>query len=123
MEWYFKVIQDYLGFHGRASRKEFWMFTLINFIIVLILSAVERLAGIETLLTLLYGLVIFLPSLAVSVRRLHDTGRSGWWFLISLIPFIGIIVLIVFLCMDSDSYENLYGPKPEPTLGQLAGHL
>lgn len=113
MSWYKKVIKNYVGFEGRARRKEYWMFVLVNFIIGLILSLIESLAEWPEVLSGLYSLFILLPSLAVGVRRLHDTGRSGWWMLIGLIPIIGTIILIVFDCQDSQEDTNKYGPNPK----------
>jgi uncharacterized membrane protein YhaH (DUF805 family) len=113
MEWYVKVLKNYVGFSGRARRKEYWMFVLINFIIAFVLGFIEGVLDIPQFLSGLYSLAIFLPSLAVSIRRLHDTGRSGWWLLISLVPIIGAIILIVFACMDSEPHENKYGPNPK----------
>jgi uncharacterized membrane protein YhaH (DUF805 family) len=113
MEWYLKVLKNYVGFSGRARRKEYWMFALFNFIIAFVIGFVEGFLNLVGVISTLYSLAIFLPSLAVSVRRLHDTGRSGWWLLISLIPLIGLIILIVFLCEDSKENENQYGPNPK----------
>lgn len=113
MEWYLKVLKNYVGFQGRARRKEYWMFVLFNAIVSIVLAIVESLTGLESMLTGLYSLAVLLPSLAVSVRRLHDTGRSGWWLLISLIPLIGAIVLLVFTVQDSQEGENQYGPNPK----------
>ncbi|MDU0205861.1 MULTISPECIES: DUF805 domain-containing protein [Paenibacillus] len=113
MEWYSKVLKNYVGFSGRAQRKEYWMFVLFNLIISIILAILESLLGITNVLTGLYSLAVLLPSLAVAFRRLHDTGRSGWWILIGLIPLIGAIILIVFYCQDSDPNENQYGLNPK----------
>lgn len=113
MEWYLKVIKNYAVFQGRARRKEYWMFYLFNAIIILILSILENLANIDKLITGIYGLFVFLPNLAVGVRRLHDSGKSGWWILIGLIPIIGTIILIIFLCLDSEEGENRFGPNPK----------
>ena len=123
MEWYVKVLQQYADFEGRARRKEYWMFTLVNFLITMALQALTfMVAGMNPESTLglflsgilgLYGLAVFIPSLAVGVRRLHDTGRSGWWLLISLVPVVGIIVLIVFLVQDSQNETNQYGENPK----------
>lgn len=112
MDWYLKVVKNYAVFQGRARRKEHWMFILFNVIISLVLSIIENLIGIPSVLTSIYSLVVLLPTLGVSVRRLHDTGRSGWWILIGLIPLIGGIVLLVFACQDSDR-DNQYGPNPK----------
>ena len=117
MNWYLSVVKNYVGFHGRARRKEYWMFVLFNIIFALILSIVENALGIPSVLTTIYSLALLLPSLAVSVRRLHDTGRSGWWLLISLIPLVGTIILIVFMCLESQESENQHGPNPLHSLG------
>lgn len=123
MNWYLEVLQKYAVFSGRARRKEYWFFVLFNTLISMGLVAVELVAGIAdkmlsvgvSLLLVLYALAVLLPSLAVSVRRLHDTGRSGWWYLLSLIPLIGQIILIVFLATDSTAGANQYGPNPKET--------
>jgi uncharacterized membrane protein YhaH (DUF805 family) len=120
MEWYLKVIRNYVGFSGRARRKEYWMFVLINIIISIVLAMVDGMLGLKVggeqgagLLGLVYSLAILLPSIAVGVRRLHDTGRSGWWMLIAFVPFIGFIVLLVFFVLDSQPGSNEYGPNPK----------
>ncbi|REE56267.1 uncharacterized membrane protein YhaH (DUF805 family) [Paenibacillus taihuensis] len=112
MHWYGKVISNYVGFTGRARRKEYWMFLLFNIIISIILGIIEGISG-SGLLSKLYSLFIFLPSLAVTVRRLHDTGKSGWWVLIGLVPIVGFIVLLIFTCLDSDPGTNQYGENPK----------
>jgi uncharacterized membrane protein YhaH (DUF805 family) len=112
MEWYLKVLKNYVGFQGRARRKEYWMFVLFSVIVSIVLSIVDAIAGLNSVLSLLYSLAVLLPSLAVGVRRLHDTGKSGWWLLISLIPLIGSIILLVFMCQDSQE-DNKYGPNPK----------
>ncbi|HHW36843.1 MAG TPA: DUF805 domain-containing protein [Bacillales bacterium] len=113
MEWYLKVIKNYAVIQGRARRKEYWMFTLFNGIIIFVLAIIEFIIGLKDILTGLYVFAVFLPSLAVNIRRLHDTGRSGWWFLISLIPLIGPIVLLVFTCLDGQPNDNEYGENPK----------
>jgi uncharacterized membrane protein YhaH (DUF805 family) len=115
MEWYLKVLKNYVGFQGRARRKEYWMFFLFNIIICLVLSLLQLILHIHPLLTELYSLAILLPSLAVSVRRLHDTGKSGWWILIGIIPIIGCIILLIFYCSNGDENNNKYGPNPKLT--------
>ncbi len=112
MEWYVKVLKNYAVFQGRARRKEYWMFTLFSIIISIILTIIDGLIGLTNVLTSIYSLIVLLPSLAVCARRLHDTGRSGWWILLALIPVIGAIILLVFLCGDSQG-ENQYGPNPK----------
>ncbi|MNJ56322.1 Inner membrane protein YhaH [compost metagenome] len=113
MDWYLKVLKNYVGFEGRARRTEYWMFILFNFIVSIVLSIVGALVGLDSILAYVYAAAVLLPSLAVAVRRLHDTGRSGWMILLSLIPFIGSIILIVFMCQDSEPGENQYGPNPK----------
>lgn len=121
MHWYFAVVGKYATFAGRARRKEYWMFALVNFVICVALAiagmvmlgksqnsalAMDAVLGV-------YLLLILLPSLAVTVRRLHDTGRSGWWFWIQLVPFVGPIVLFVFTVLDGTPGTNAYGPSPK----------
>lgn len=113
MNWYLDVLKKYVVFSGRARRKEFWMFVLINFLVTIGIAIIEGIIGTGGLVGALYGLAVLLPTLAVAVRRLHDTNRSGWWLLIGLIPLIGIIVLIVFYVQDSDPGDNAYGPNPK----------
>ena len=119
MSWYLKVLKNYAGFSGRARRKEYWFFVLFNFIITLALFFVDVLIGAFNpqtgmgVLSGLYSLAVFIPTFAVTVRRLHDTSRTGWWLLIAFIPLIGAIVLLVFMFLDSTSGTNEYGPDPK----------
>lgn len=107
MEWYLKVLKQYAVFTGRARRQEFWWFVLTNLIIVLVLS------WIWEFLSSLYSLAVLLPAIGVGVRRLHDTGKTGWWLLLHFIPLIGTIVLIIFFAQDSAEGSNEYGPNPK----------
>lgn len=113
MEWYLQALRKYAEFNGRARRMEYWMFALFNIIISLVLGLIEGLAGSPGVLASLYSLAIFVPSIAVSVRRLHDTDRSGWWLLIGLVPLIGAIALLVFMVSDSQPGSNQYGANPK----------
>ncbi len=118
MDWYLKVLKNYFGFSGRARRKEYWMFFLFNLVIAIVLGIVDNMAGLVSdsgygVLGSLYALAILIPSIAVGVRRLHDTGRTGWWLLIGLIPLIGAIVLLVFFVLEGTSGPNEYGPDPK----------
>ena len=113
MNWYMDVLKKYAVFNGRARRKEYWMFFLFNLIIFLVIGFVEGLFGSPGIIGVLYSLAIFIPGIAVSVRRLHDTGRSGWWLLIGFIPLLGVIVLLVFMVLDSKPGENQYGANPK----------
>ena len=112
MEWYLKALKNYVGFSGRARRKEYWMFVLFNVLIGSALATADVVLGLG-LLAPLYMLVVFLPGFAVGFRRLHDTGKSGWWVFISLIPLIGALVLLYFLVIDGDAGDNHYGPNPK----------
>lgn len=113
MNWYIEVLKKYAVFTGRARRKEYWMFVLFNFIISLVLSYIARLAGGSNIIGYIYSLAVFVPSVAVGVRRLHDTNRTGWWLLIMFLPLIGAIVIIVFMVLDSDDVKNQYGENPK----------
>ena len=119
MSWYIKVLKNYAVFSGRARRKEYWMFVLFYVIFAVILTIIDVVTGLYSktynigLLTTIYGLAMLVPTLAVSVRRLHDTNHSGWWYLIGLVPLAGAIILLVFFCRDSDPIYNQYGPNPK----------
>jgi uncharacterized membrane protein YhaH (DUF805 family) len=112
------VLTQYTGFSGRARRSEFWWYTLFASAVYLVVALIDA-AMNTTLLGLIVSLGLLLPTLAVTVRRLHDTGRSGWWILISLIPLAGAIVLLVFECQDSEPGPNRFGPSPK---SDAAGH-
>ncbi|RHW74599.1 DUF805 domain-containing protein [Colwellia sp. RSH04] len=107
MDYFIGALKKYADFTGRARRKEYWMFMLIYLIIQVVLSVL----GLDLALMVL-GLGLLVPSLSLGARRLHDTGRSGWWQLIYLVPLIGLIVMIVFLAQDSHD-ENDYGVNPK----------
>ncbi len=113
MNWYLRALRNYAVFSGRAQRKEYWMFVLFNFLIACALWFLEGTLGGPGILPNLYNLAVLLPAIAVTVRRLHDINRTGWWVLISFIPFIGAIILIIFLIQDSQASENEYGPNPK----------
>ena len=113
------LTKKYACFSGRARRQEYWLFALFNIIAGIIIGVIAGVLVSVTNVTAfaylgsIYNLAVLIPGLAVLFRRLHDTGRSGWWWLIALIPFIGWIVLIVFCCLDSQPGENQYGPNPK----------
>lgn len=119
MNWYMQVLKKYAVFSGRARRKEYWMFALFNLLISIGLMIVDGVTGSFSaatgygLLSGLYALAVLIPNIAVSVRRLHDTGRSGWWLLLILVPLIGVIVLLVFMVLDSKEGANEYGENPK----------
>ena len=99
---------------GRSRRSEFWFFGLANFLVLLLLGIIGAfLRELGTILPGIYILVICIPSISLSVRRLHDTGKSGWFILLGLIPLIGEIILLYFYCLDSEERQNEYGPSPK----------
>ena len=121
MFWFIEVIKRAFDFSGRSRRKEYWMYTLFYFLFSAILTIVDMLLGWDItddfgVLSGLFMLILLIPSISVVFRRLHDTGRSAWWILISLIPLIGAIVLIVFFALDSEPESNKFGPNPKTTL-------
>lgn len=143
MDWYLMVWRRYADFDGRSRRTEYWMFALFNFLAAIVLGGIGGIgtafidngsgAGAVLFIPLgLYMLAGIIPGLAVAVRRLHDTGKSGWLLLlfavIGIIPFIGFIggvIQIVIMCLDSDPGVNQYGPNPkfpEQTAGIYAGN-
>ncbi|MFJ6636480.1 DUF805 domain-containing protein [Streptomyces sp. NPDC091376] len=113
MNYYLDVLKKYAVFSGRARRKEYWMFVLFNFIAAVVLYALDLALGTAPVIYGIYVLAVFLPSLGVMIRRLHDTDRSGWWFLIAFIPLVGAIILLVFLASEGKSAENKYGTNPK----------
>lgn len=113
MDWYLSVLRKYADFSGRARRREYWMFALVNFLVSLVLGAIGLMGHGFGLLTWIYTAAVLIPSFAVGFRRLHDTGRSGWWTLILFVPLVGAIVYLVFMCMDSAPGDNQYGPNPK----------
>ena len=119
MNWYLEVLKKYAVFSGRARRMEYWYFFLFSLIISIVLAVVDGVTGSYSaaagvgLLGGIYALAVLIPGLAVSVRRLHDTGRSGWWLLIALIPVIGAIVLLVFMVLEGKPGTNQYGSNPK----------
>lgn len=124
MNWYLNAFKKYFEFSGRARRKEFWMFLLFHYIFIfLIVFLVFWLTGdlhesdetnyVFATIICTYLLLSFIPSLAITVRRLHDSGKSGWWLLLNLIPYIGWFVILIFTCFDSNQGENKWGPNPK----------
>ena len=112
MNYYIECWKKYVEFSGRARRKEYWMFVLFNIIASIVAGVIDGLLGTR-MIGSLYSLAVLLPGLAVCARRLPDTDRSGWWMLIALIPLVGWIVLLVFMCLDSTPGENRFGANPK----------
>jgi uncharacterized membrane protein YhaH (DUF805 family) len=113
MNWYLKCLKQYADFSGRARRKEYWMFFLFNFIFAIAAMILDLALGGYEILNLLYLLGVFLPNFAVTVRRLHDVDKSGWWILITLVPLIGSIWLLVLVATDGSVGDNQYGKNPK----------
>ena len=119
MNWYLKVLNQYADFSGRARRKEYWMFFLFNMIFAIVAMILDNVLGLTLgelpygLFYFLYLIIVFIPGIAVAVRRLHDTGQSGWMIFVSLIPLIGAIWLLILMLTDSESGDNEYGPNPK----------
>ena len=109
--WKRVVLEKYADFTGRARRSEYWWFTLTNIIAVFVLLLLTAIADIFWVLYVIYALALIVPSIAVTIRRLHDTDRSGWWILIALVPFVGGIILLVLMCIDSTPGTNQWGPS------------
>lgn len=117
MNWYLKAMKQYADFSGRFRRKEYWMFNLFNAIIIISIVGVIAALGIEDYVVMipvgLYMLAIVIPSLALTVRRLHDQGKSGWYMFVRCIPFIGGIWFLVLMCTDGKNNANQYGLNPK----------
>ncbi|WP_426483538.1 DUF805 domain-containing protein [Flavobacterium sp. 2] len=125
IEWYKKVVfQNYANFTGRARRSEYWLFTLMQCVIFIAFIIVGAIVGsflsdatggllIGYFAFVAYSLATVLPTLAVVVRRLHDVGKSGWFYFIALIPLVGSIWLLVLLVTEGDRGENYYGADPK----------
>ena len=120
MEWYQMALKRYAEFNGRSRRKEYWMFTLYNIVITMVLYVAGLLllmrgsiAMVFFGLAIIYWLAVLVPGLAVCVRRLHDIDKSGWFILVSLIPAVGGIILLVLVCLDGTPGDNRFGPSPK----------
>ncbi len=124
MKWFVEALtRKYATFEGRARRTEYWYFVLFYVLAIVALAIVDVIVGTYNeesglgLLSGLFMLATILPSLAVLVRRLHDTDHSGWWALLNLVPFVGALVLLVFTVLDSQPGANRFGPNPKGVAG------
>jgi uncharacterized membrane protein YhaH (DUF805 family) len=112
--WKLVVLERFAKFDGRAGRAEFWWFVLANVIVYVALLILAQISSIFLVLYFLFALAILVPSIAVAIRRLHDTDKSGWLLLVGLIPFVGFIILLVFYIQEGTSGPNQYGAAAEP---------
>lgn len=121
MSWFIEAVKKYAVFSGRSRRREFWYFVLFYSIISLGFALFDTAIGTWYpslsigLLSGIFGLALLLPSIAVTVRRLHDVDRSGWWYLIQLIPVVGFLVILYFAVQGGTPGSNRYGPDPKST--------
>jgi len=127
IEWYKKVVFDnYANFKGRARRSEYWYYSLISLFISIILAIFDYVLGATILngdlgiLRGLYSLIVLIPGLAVTVRRLHDVGKSGWFFFIILIPLIGAIWLLILFFTEGEDETNAYGPSTNDIFDEIS---
>lgn len=124
MHWYLEALKKYAVFSGRSRRKEYWYFFLVNLIITFILLIIDMVTGTYSFqsglgfLGSIYSVLVLIPNISVSVRRLHDTARSGWWVLVGLIPIIGAIILFVFMVQDSTPGDNRFGSNPKEAVSE-----
>ena len=124
MDWMLMPLRKYADFSGRSRRKEYWMFLLGVVGAAIVLSIVEGALGMSGMVGGVYGplttillLGVFVPALACQVRRFHDQDKSGWFVLIGLIPFVGGLAVLVFMCLEGTSGPNQYGPDPKGAEG------
>ena len=119
MSWYIQALKRLADFKGRSRSKEYWMFALFNVLFSIITTIIDNAFGTDSFVyylgvfSLLYGLFVFIPFLAVSVRRLHDTGKTGWMLLIAIIPILGALWLLVLFATEGTRGTNMYGPDPK----------
>ena len=107
------VVKNYANFRGRARRSEYWYFALANFLYCIVTGLLSVKVPEVMYLVWIVSLALLVPSLAVCVRRLHDIGKSGWWYLIGFVPYIGVVILFVFFVKDSQPGENKWGANPK----------
>lgn len=129
--YFIDVIRNkYAAFNGRARRSEYWFFVLFKWLIICSIAIISNSQGEDTLMAqvgtgifMVFYCALIIPSLAVSVRRLHDSGKSGWFILLNVIPLFGGLILLIFYFMDSDEGTNMYGKDPHVAYDNATDHL
>ena len=124
LDWMMMPLKRYTDFAGRSRRKEYWFFLLGVFIVAILLSIIEGILGLSGMvggvygpLTTLFLLGIIIPSIAVQIRRFHDQDKSGWFVLLSFIPFLGGLIVLVFMFLEGTKGPNRFGPDPKDPAG------
>ncbi len=112
MTWYILALKKYAIFNGRSRRMEYWAFNLVNLLILSVLGAVDYMTG-TLRLSPIFALAVLIPTLSVTVRRLHDTNRSGGWLLILLVPILGELLFLIYMLLEGKRARNQYGPDPK----------
>ena len=113
MHYYTDVLKKYAVFTGRARRQEFWMFFLCNLAVAVAVLLIDIAVGAGMILYCVYALAVAVPTIALAVRRLHDIGKSGWWYFVVLIPIAGFVWLVVLMATEGQPHANDYGPSPK----------
>jgi uncharacterized membrane protein YhaH (DUF805 family) len=126
MKWYLKVLKQYTDFNGRARRTEYWMYLLFNIIFLFAAAILDNILGLKFspeipygFIYIIYALAVFIPGLAVTVRRLHDVDKSGWFVLIAFIPLVGAIWLLILYCTEGIPGTNQYGVNPKENFNEI----
>ena len=126
MKWYLKVIKQYADFSGRARRIEYWMYLLFNIIFLFAAAILDNILGLKFspeipygFIYMIYALAVFIPGLAVTVRRLHDVDKIGWFVLLAFIPLVGAIWLLILYCTEGTPGTNQYGVNPKENFNEI----
>ena len=113
LQYYIDFWKNYFNFSGRSRRAAYWYAALMNFIVLLILNVLDRMVQTVDLFSGLYTLAAFIPGIAICVRRLHDIGKAGWWYLLVFVPVVGQIILFIWFICEGDHGNNVYGADPK----------
>lgn len=108
-DWFKKALRNFTNFSGRARRKEYWYFTLVATCFVLVAAVIDTIFDMDEVIFSIVSIIFAIPSIAVTIRRLHDINKSGWWYLISIIPLIGSLIILFWTCKDTHPNTNQWG--------------